>query len=207
VLQYAAHEGGLVVHPLPLDPKVAKRIGVPAGWLEALTAQSTISERILTLWNPLAKLMPRTRTAYAARCVALVVVSTKAHPLSLLYCFDLGASWSAHRGFLPGRRLPKKAARFPIDLKPLYAIHDGLVHIASGQDGPLPMAEWNAISDHQGGELIEFLSEGGRGLGFDLSVDPVRGYWLDADSSTEPVREVKDPWAFMDEFMARWLEG
>ncbi len=36
--------------------------------------------------------------------------------------------------------------------------------------------------------LVEVLSEGGRGLGFDISVDPVRTYWLDADSEMDPVR-------------------
>jgi hypothetical protein len=93
------------------------------------------------------------------------------------------------------------AGRFPVDLSPLYALHDGLVHVASGQSGPLPMARWNAIPDQQGGELMEVLSEGGRGLGFDMSVDPVRSYWLDADSEKDPVREVKDPWAFRVEFV------
>lgn len=206
MLKYVAHEGGLVVHTPPLDSALAKRISVPSAWLEALTGPATISEQILALWRPLTKLMPRTRTAYAAHCVALVVVQTAAHPLSLLYCFDMGTRWSARRGFTPGGRLPEVASRFPVDLSPLYALHDGLVHAASGQAGPLPMARWNAIPDRQGGELIEVLSEGGRGLGFDLSVDPVRSYWLDADSQSDPVREVEDPWAFMDGFMARWLE-
>jgi hypothetical protein len=205
-LKYIAHEGQLVVHTPPLDSGVAKRIGVPPAWVEALTGPPMNSEQILTLWTPLAKVMPRTRLAYAAHCVALVAVQTGAHPLSLLYCFDLGTSWMAQRGFLPGGHLPKVARRFPVDLSPLYALHNGLVNMSSEQDGPLPMEQWTAIPDQQGGELIEVLSEGGRGLGFDMSVDPVRSYWLDADSEKDPVREVKDPWAFMDEFMARWLE-
>ena len=206
MLKYVAHEGQLVVHTPPFDSVEAKRIGVPSAWLEALAGPATISEEILTLWKPLAKLMPRTRTAYATHCVALVVVQTASHPLSLLYCFDMGTRWSARRGFPPGGPLPEVAHRFPVDLSPLYALHDGLVHVASGQAGPLPMARWNAIPDQRGGELIEFLSEGGRGLGFDMSVDPVRSYWLDADSEKDPVREVEDAWAFMDEFMASWLE-
>ena len=138
--------------------------------------------------------------------VALVAVQTDTYPLSLLYCFDLGTRWSARRGFLPGGPLPEVASRFPVDLSPLYALHDGLVHMSSGEAGPLPMEEWTAISDEQGGELMEVLSEGGRGLGFDLSVDPVRSYWLDADNEKNPVREVEDPWAFMDQFMVGWLE-
>ena len=194
------------MHTLPLDVEIAKRIGVPPAWLDALTGPATISEQILTLWRPLAKVMPRTRTAYAAHSVALVAVQTSTYPLSLMYCFDLGTRWSARRGFLPGGPLPEVAGRFPVDLSPWYALHDGLVHTASGEAGPLPMEEWTARPDQQGGELIEVLSEGGRGLGFDLSVDPVRCYWLDADTRDDPVREVKDPWAFMDEFMASWLE-
>ena len=102
--------------------------------------------------------------------------------------------------------MPEVAGRFPADLSPFYALHNGLVHIASGEAGPLPIEEWTAIPDQQGGELMEVLSEGGRGLGFDMSVDPVRTYWLDANSEKEPVREVEDPWAFIDKFMASWLE-
>jgi hypothetical protein len=206
VLKYVAHERQVVLHTPPLELAVAKRIGVQPAWLDALTGPAAISEQILTLWRPLAKLMPRTRTAYAAHCVALVAVQTATHPLSLLYCFDLGASWMAQRGFPPGGPLPEVARRFPVDLSPLYALHDGLVNWASQGDGPLPMSRWNAIPDQQGGELIEVLSEGGRGFGFDMSVDPVRSYWLDADSERDPVRKVEDPWAFMDKFMASWLE-
>jgi len=201
------HEGQVIAHTAPLDLETAKRIGVPQAWLEALTEPAPISEQILRLWDPLAKVMPRTRLAYAAHAVALVMVQTSAHPLSLLYCFDLGNGWMAQRGFLPRGQLPASASRFPVDLSTLYALHDGLVNIASKEDGPMPVQEWHAIPDNQGGELMEVLSEGGRGLGFDLSVDPVRTYWLDADSEEEPVREIKDPWAFMDEFMASWLEG
>lgn len=206
LLKFVAAEGHVVVHTPPLDLAVAKQVGVPPAWLDALTGPVTVSEQILTLWRSLAKVMPRTRTAYAAHAVALVAVQTDTYPLSLLYCFDLGTRWSARRGFLPGGPLPEVASRFPVDLSPLYALHDGLVHMSSGEAGPLPMEEWTAISDEQGGELMEVLSEGGRGLGFDLSVDPVRSYWLDADNEKNPVREVEDPWAFMDQFMAGWLE-
>jgi hypothetical protein len=190
----------------PLDLAVAERIAVPEAWHQALTGPATISEQILALWAPLAHSMPRTRKAYAAHCVALVALQTDTQPLSLLYCFDLGTEWMAQRGFLPASQMPDVAQRFPIDLTPLYALHDGLVNIASEEDGPLPSDRWTAIPDNQGGELIEILSEGGRGLGFDMSVDPVRAYWLDADSRQDPVREVAEPWVFIDDFMARWLE-
>jgi hypothetical protein len=80
------------------------------------------------------------------------------------------------------------------------------VNVATDENGPLPVARWSAIPDQQGGELMEVLSEGGRGLGFDMSEDPVVAYWLDADSSEDPVRQVTDPWAFLDEFMAIRLE-
>ena len=196
----------MVVHTPPLDLGTAKRIGVPPAWMEALTGPATISDQILNLWTPLAKVMPRTRLAYAAHAVALVAIQTDTHPLSLLYCFDLGTAWTAQRGFLPGGPLPPIVSRFPVDLGPLYALHDGLVNIASEEDGPMPVEQWRGIPDHQGGQLMEVLSEGGRGLGFDMSLDPVRTYWLDADSSTDPVREVDDPWAFIDKFMASWLE-
>lgn len=200
------NEGQVVVHTPPLDPGTAKRIGVPPAWVDALTGPVTISEQILSLWMPLAKLMPRTRLAYAAHAVALVAIQTDAHKLSLLYCFDLGTAWTARRGFLPGGPLPPIASRFPVDLSPLYALHDGLVNIASEEAGPMPVEQWRGIADHEGGQLMEFLSEGARGLGFDVSRDPVRTYWLDADSPADPVREVDDPWAFIDQFMASWLE-
>ncbi|MEO6237664.1 MAG: hypothetical protein ABIQ52_11745 [Vicinamibacterales bacterium] len=195
------------MHTPPLDLETAQRIGVPPAWLQALTGPATTSEQILSLWTPLAKVMPRTRLAYAAHAVKLVTVQTSTHPLSLLYCFDLGTAWTAQRGFLPAGALPPIARRFPVDLTLLYALHDGLVNVASEEDGPMPLEQWRAISDSAGGELMEILSEGGRGFGFDMSVEPVLAYRLDADSEEAPVREVKDPWAFMDEFMASWLEG
>jgi len=201
------NEGPVLAHTPPFDSVTAQRIGVPPAWFEALTGPAKISEQILKLWTPLAKVMPRTRLTYAAHAVALVAVQTGTHPLSLLYCFDLGTQWTAYRGFLPGGPLPPFASRFPVDLNTLYALHDGLVNIASEEKGPLPVEQWRAVLDHQGGELMEVLSEGARALGFDMSVDPVRTYWLDADSETDPVREVDAPWAFMDKFMASWLES
>lgn len=205
-MKYIGDEGKPVVHTPPLDLTTATQLDLPAAWQVALTGPETIPDQVLALWEPLARILPRTRKAYAAHCVALVVVETRQHPLSLLYCFDLGTEWTAQRGFRPTESLPEVADRFPVDLKPLYALHDGLVNISSGEDGPLPIERWNAIPDQQGGQLIEVLSEGGRGLGFDLSIDPVRTYWLDADSQKDPVREIPDAWAYMDGFMASWLE-
>ncbi len=110
------NEGQVVAHTPPFDSAAAQRIGVPPAWFEALTGPATISEQILNLWNPLAKVMPRTRLAYAAHVVALVAIRTDTHPLSLLYCFDLGTEWTAQRGFFPGGPLPPIASRFPVDL-------------------------------------------------------------------------------------------
>jgi len=165
-----------------------------------------MSEQILMLWEPLKKLMPRTRLAYAEHCVMLVALQTNEHPLSLLYCFDLGTDWTAQRGFLPGGPLPKVAKRFPIDLTPLYALHDGLVSVITGEGGPMPMNAWRSIPDQRGGAMTEVLSEGARGFGFDIDEDPVPAYFLDADDEEDPVEVVKKPWAFMDDFLASWLD-
>lgn len=207
ILAYLAHEGDVVFHTAPMTLEAAKRIGVPDAWLPALTGPKRIADQIKTLWAPLERWMPRTRAMYAKHCVALAVVQTRQHPLSLLYCFDLGKSWTAQRGFLPGGSLPKEASRFPVDLRPLYDLHDGLVNFASQDDGPLPLARWSLISDEPGGGgLLEFLSEGGRGLGFDTGSNPIRAYWLDSDDEDDPVEEVKDVWDFLDGYLARWLE-
>jgi hypothetical protein len=109
------------------------------------------------------------------------------------------------RGFPPGP-VPEVARRFSVDLVPLYALHDGLVHLASHDGGPLPTTMWRLISDQRGSGLMEVWSEGGRGFGFDLSEDPVRAFYIDGDSTEDPVRPVDDPWAFFDEDLARWLE-
>lgn len=207
LLSYLANEGNVVSHVPPLNNDLALRIGVPSAWLPALTGPANVNLQIRTLWEPLAQWMPRTRAMYVKHCVALVAVQTDRHSLSLLYCFDLGKSWMAQRGFLPSGPLPEVATRFPVDLRPMYALHNGLVNFATGEDGPLPLTQWSLIPDPpRGGGLLEVLSEGGRSLGFDIGTNPIRAFWLDTDDESDPVEEVTDAWAFIDGYLAKWLE-
>ena len=195
LLKYIAKEGNVMCHTPPLSGEVTARLGIPPAWEAALTGPSKIEDQIRLMWTPLAKQMPRTRAAYASSCLALVAVQTDKHPLSLFYCFDLGKAWMAQRGFPPAGPLPEVASRFPVDLSPLYALHNGLVNFVTEDDGPLPLEQWRLIPDTEnGGGLMEILVEGATALGFAIAEDPVRAYYLDADDEDDPVDEVEDVW-------------
>ena len=207
ILKHLEFEGGLVHYAPPLETDLALNLATPQNWLPALCGPQNPAEQIRTLWAPLEQWLPRTIDAYAKNCLALAVVRTREAPLSILYCFDLGKTWTAMRGFAPNSALPEVSRAFPVDLTPLYALHNGLVNFASGEDGPLPIERWTLIEDPQrGGGLLEVLSEGGRGVGFDIGSKPVRCYRIDADDEDEPVTEIADPWAHVDSHLAKWLE-
>ncbi len=209
LLKHLEEEGNVVSHTPPFSAALCAQLGIPAAWEAALTGPTKIKEQVRLLWTPISKQMPRTRDAYADNCQALVAVQTDEHPLSLLYCFDLGKIWMAQRGFPPSGPLPEFAKRFPVDLTPLYALHNGLVNFVADDDGPLPVDQWHLIPDPKkkgGVGLVEILMEGARSFGFDTAEDPVRAYYMDADDEEEPVEEVEDTWEFLDDWLADWLE-
>lgn len=95
-----------------------------------------------------------------------------------------------------------------VDLSALYSVHDGLVHFYSYDGGPLPYAEWRALTgpDESDPSLVVIAQEGPRAFGFDVSQDPVRAYHMDPEE--DDVTLVTDPWAFLDDMTAlEWLDG
>lgn len=139
----------------------------------------------------------------------LAVLHTRERGASLVYFFrKKNGNFTLQRGFPPAGVLPEVASRFPIDLSPLYSVHDGLVDFCSFDGGPIPSAEWRSLAaaDDSNATLVVVAQDGARSFGFDVSGNPARSYEIQPDE--DEVAAIADPWAFLDELMAPgWLEG
>src|SRR5687767_10682447 len=115
---------------------------MPAQWQRALGMSVSIAQRIVTLWSGLEPLLPRTIMAFAEKACGLCLLRTRQRGLSLVYVFNNADTLTAYRGFMPLHALPPIASQFPVNLTPLYGLHDGLVHFMSHDAGPLPVSQW-----------------------------------------------------------------
>ncbi|GAB3772165.1 hypothetical protein GCM10028796_42290 [Ramlibacter monticola] len=190
---------------LPADAASAARLELPPHWAAAL-GRDTVRRRVTALWSPLAELLPRTSSVFAAKVSELALLRTLEHGFSLVYLFDVGSDLAARRGFAPVEALPPEAARFPVDLLPLYRLHDGLVHMMSYDGGPLRAREWRSLADPSSGvvSLVKIATDGGDAFGFDISETAAVAYAIRPDD--EEVEPVADPWAFLDDLMASRIE-
>lgn len=192
--------------PLPADAGALQSWQLPAGWLSALTEKSSAAEQVAQLWHGLESLLPRTRAVLTKKLYGLSLLSTKERGVSLVYIFNDDGDLSAQRGYAPQPALPAVADRFPVDLRPLYRVHGGLVNFMSDDGGPLPIAEWETLVDpvSEKAGLVKIAVNGPDVFGFDISEDPVKAYAVWPDE--EEVEVVDDTWAFLDELVAAPFE-
>jgi hypothetical protein len=170
---------------------------IPGRWQRALGMSGSIAQRIVALWSGLEPLLPRTLMA---------LLRTREHGLSLVYVFSNADALTAYRGFMPLQALPPIASQFPVNLAPLYGMHDGLVHFMSHDAGPLPVSQWQTLTDKDSGEpsLVKIATDGPNAFGFDVSESPAQAYGLFPDE--DDVQRVQDPWAFLDDLLASGIE-
>ena len=192
--------------PLPADAAKLEAWRLPEVWLLALSGKSSAPEKVAALWAELESLLPRTLAIFTEKLYGLALLSTKERGLSLIYVFNDDGDLSAQRGFAPPPALPAVAERFPVDLAPLYHVHDGLVNFMSEDGGPLPIAEWKTLVDPVSREesLVKIAINGPDAFGFDISEEPVKAYAIWPEE--EEVEVVEDPWAFLDELIAAPFE-
>jgi hypothetical protein len=188
------------------DPSVANTI--PKGWLEGLKADSEPGAFVRRCWQPLQDRLPRTVELLARHTDGILLLTTASRPPSLVYCFGTDRQLFAQRGFVPCtdeaiRTLGER--RLPVDLAPLYRVHDGFVDFFSSDGGPLPLDAWRLVRhpDGDGGDLLEFYVNGSNSAGFEKS-DPVHAWYLDPDD--EEVVRIDDLWSWLDEMLAVSLE-
>ncbi|MCW6007862.1 hypothetical protein K1W54_25455 [Micromonospora sp. CPCC 205371] len=193
--------------PLSATKSELAAAGVPAGWVELMSRSVSAVELIAQLWRPARAVLPRTADRFT-RVHDVAVLSTRQRGASLVYLFrSADGTQTLWRGFAPATALPPIAARFPIELSALYSVHDGLVNFYSYDGGPLPCAEWRALteSDASDPSLVVIAQDGPRAFGFDVSQSPARAY--DVDPEEDDVTLVVDPWAFLDDMTAlEWLD-
>lgn len=191
----------------PVDAARLTAVNVPAAWAKALTQSADIEACILELWSGLQAFMPRTRAVFAKKAIGLAVLRTRASGLSLVYVFDAGAELTAFRGFAPVEALPPIAASFPVDLSPLYRLHDGLWNFMSCDAGPMPSHDWETLEDPESGEdsLVKILMDGSDMLGFDVSEPRCPAYHVQPNDET--VQPVDDVWVLLDEIVAAPIEN
>lgn len=192
--------------PVPADESRARAMGVPDRWAHVLTSPDPVGQQVASLWSGLRPVLPRTCKVLAEQTHGLALLRTREHGASLVYLFISGGELVARRGFAPSAALPAIAARFPIDLSPLYQLHDGFVHLASYDGGPLPIAQWKTLVDPETREpsLVKIAVDGADAFGFDISEFPCRAYALSPDD--DDVAEIEAPWTFIDDLLASRLE-
>ncbi|KIG09604.1 hypothetical protein [Caballeronia concitans] len=205
--EFVEWEGDVEWIELPADAAKLAALNVPAAWHAALTQSPDVESCVLELWSGLAAVMPRTRAAFSKKAVALALLRTNKTPLSLVYVFDTGTILTARRGYPPVDALPDIARKFPVDLSPLYALHDGLTHFASGDAGPMPSDEWETLQDPESGEetLVKILMDGSEMLGFSISEPQCPAYFVQPEDDS--VEQIDDVWALLDEILAAPIEN
>lgn len=179
---------------------------LPDRWRQALLTPGASAVKIAALWSGLEELLPRTLAAYTGKVYGLALLRTRRHALSVVYVFDNDGELTGYRGFAPVQEWPEVASRFPVDLLPLYNLHDGLVQLATYEAGPMPVGEWDTLRDQGTGEpdLVKVALDGPNAFGFDVSENPVQAYAV--LSSIEEVEPVAEPWAFLDDLLASRIE-
>jgi hypothetical protein len=193
--------------PLPAPASDLTAAAVPAGWVDLMSQPWSAAELTARLWQPAQAVLPRTVDRFT-RVHEVAVLSTRQRGASLVYLFRSADGTSTPwRGFAPATAMPPVAARFPIELSTLYSIHDGLVHFYSHDGGPLPCAQWRALTETDASDptLVVIAQDGPRAFGFDVSQSPAQAY--DVDPEEDDVTLVVDPWAFLDDMTAlEWLD-
>jgi hypothetical protein len=204
--RYVEWEGDPNWVGVPADPTVLSRTGVGPFWQDLLTAQITMQERVSRLWSGLEKLMPRSRAVFAEKSIGHALLRTRESTFSLVYLFEAAGDLTARRGYLPAAQLPPVSSYFPVDLKPLYGVHDGIINLMSYDGGPLPTRQWKTLVDKDTGEasLVKIALDGSEAFGFDISESPCLAYVVRPDE--EEVEQVEDVWAFLDDLLASPLE-
>jgi hypothetical protein len=200
LLEQVEHEG----HPRLFfwaDDAIRHLAQVPKEWKDAQQAMD-FRKAWSHLWIDLKQQLPRTIKLLDKKVVDLGVLVTDRSGPSLLYLFGGGRDVYARRGYSPVRTLPDISKRLPVDLYPLYGVHNGWVDFYSNESGPLPVERWKrfgAEGDKEG--FLEIVSKGSDSLGFDLDEHPAKPYILRPDD--DAVTPVEDFWQKLD----AWLYG
>ncbi|MBA4867338.1 hypothetical protein H1V43_39965 [Streptomyces sp. PSKA54] len=205
---FVEHEEEVQWVSVPSPVRELEAVGIPAAWAGLLSQPASAGIVVAQLWQGTQARLPRTAGLYSSRVHGLAVLHTRARGASLVYSFRMkNGDLTLRRGFPPADVLPDVASRFPIDLSPLYSVHDGLVDFCSFDGGPIPSAEWGSLvaAGESDPTLVIVAQDGSRSFGFDVSHNPVQSYEVQPDE--DDVAVIADPWAFLDELMAPgWLE-
>lgn len=193
---------------VPLTPQreLSHAVAVPVRWQSALLPSLPTAQRIQLLWAGVETLLPRTCAVFRAKCDGLALLQTQMHAMSLVYIFDADGMVSARRGFAPASSLPPMAAQLPLDLQAFYNLHDGLVHLASHDGGPMPSMQWRVTADPATNApgFLTLAMNGPDALGFDLTQHPAQAMAIYPDE--EDVALIADAWACLDDWLAGPLE-
>ncbi len=176
-------------------------------WLNALSGRATAKQRVAALWSNIADVMPRSKIAFEEKIFGLSLLKTNESNMSLVYFFESKGELSVRRGYAPVSSLPPIADLFPVDLRPFYAIHDGLINFMSYDDGPLPVKKWRNITipGSVAPSFVEIAVDGSEGFGFDVSESPCKAYVISPDS--DEVELVTDVWEYLDNLVACRIEN
>lgn len=206
--RFVEHEEEVQWVPVPSPANRLEAVGIPAAWSALMSRSASVGDAVAQLWQGTQARLPRTARLYGSCVHSLAVLHTRERGASLVYIFRMkNGDLTLRRGFPPAEVMPDVASRFPIDLSPLYSVHDGLVHFCSFDGGPIPSSEWRSLiaPGESDPTLVVVAQDGSRSFGFDVSQNPVQSYEVQPDE--DDVAVIADPWAFLDKLIApSWLE-
>ncbi len=181
---------------IPSDPRI------PSAWIQLLKEVDVIEHVTGNLWKDAIEYLPKVVSALERKLQGVGILLTNTTSPSLVYLFVKRGELFARRGFLPIEDLPEGIRQLPIDLLPVYRIHDGWVDFFSADTGPLRTKDWNVVGESirgAGDGFLEVFTTGATALGFDLSEDPAEPkiIWSDGD-----VESIDNFWGRLDEWIA-----
>lgn len=190
----------------PIDE--ARLHTLPQNWRDVLREKKSIRDFLEDNWIVGSAVLPRTISLLKNKVKQVAVIEQASGSLiSLLYLFTQKDSLRFRIGYLPINILPEVFQKLPIDMSPIYQIHNGFVDLISCDAGFLPTDKCDVFFNEELGNIESFLKVFGVGsnsLGFDLESKEREPYiiW----GSDEEIEPVDNFWIELDQWIALGIE-
>lgn len=185
----------------PLDPKsVGPGLGrLPRVWRTALECTAWPDAAAVLGWERVRERWPKVCELLDGRLLGLGALLPTDEPPTLLY-FLAGerSEIVVFEGFPPSE---PSGELLPADIAEFQTVHDGWLEFYSGELGPMPQVEWEALGPDDD-DLISVAVKGAAAVGFTRRTQAAHIVWAE-DEEVEPVDSVT---ATLDDWIASSFE-